>query len=56
MNDSLNMITKSRNKYLNKSMQQKSAGSSGTRMIKSSMGGDTNLPLSSNQQLSLRKA
>eukprot|EP00350_Pseudokeronopsis_sp_OXSARD2_P012193 CAMPEP_0170567080 /NCGR_PEP_ID=MMETSP0211-20121228/80254_1 /TAXON_ID=311385 /ORGANISM="Pseudokeronopsis sp., Strain OXSARD2" /LENGTH=47 /DNA_ID= /DNA_START= /DNA_END= /DNA_ORIENTATION= len=31
MNDSLNMISKSRNKLLNKSFQQNTSNSSGTR-------------------------
>lgn len=55
MNDSLNMITKSRNKYLNKSFQQNNSSSSATRIGQTSFGGDTTLNASGNQHLSLKK-
>ncbi|CDW85930.1 UNKNOWN [Stylonychia lemnae] len=55
MNDSLNMINKSRNKYLNKSFQQNNTSSSATRLGQVSIGGDTNLGNSINQHMSLRK-
>ena len=55
MNDSLNMITKSRNKYLNKSFQQNNSSSSATRLGQTSLGGDTSLGTSGNQHMSLRK-
>ena len=55
MNDSLNMITNSRNKYLNKSFQQNNSSSSATRLGQTSLGGDTALGASVNSHLSLKK-
>lgn len=40
MNDSLNMINKSRNKFLNKSFQQNHSGSSGRQVATINTSGD----------------
>lgn len=58
MNDSLNMISKSRNKFLNKSFQNNS-NSSGTRIGANTSAGENSLKLGTTltgNQLSIKKS